>query len=194
MGTDARVRYTKMIIRKSIIQMLEDKPFHKLSLTDVCKKAEINRTTFYKYYKDIYDWKEQLEQECLQRTTDILNRCNECNLVDLLTQQFQDMRENAELYMLISSPNFESRVLEISLSMTLDKADTETKKYLSLAKDTDYRRRWDCYYTIYGCLGVIECWLKDGMQEAPHDLAVYYACCIHTCLAGTQNRAGNPAR
>lgn len=174
MGFDARVRYTKMIIRKSIIELLQEKPFHKISLTEVCKHAEINRTTFYKYYKDIYDWKEQLEQECLQRTSNILKNCELNDLREILTQQFTDMRENAELYNFISSPNFESNVLEMSIAMILDKADTETQKYLSLDADKDYKRKWNCYFVIYGCLGVIECWLKDGMKERPEKLADYY--------------------
>lgn len=157
MGLKARVRYTKKIIMESVMQLLQEKPFHKISLTEICKLAEINRTTFYKYYKDIYDWKEQLEQDCLHRTSTILENCDHVDMLEMLTQQFQDMRENAELYGLISSPNFESKVLELSLSMILEKADEETKKHLFLSDEKDYRRRWDCYYVIYGCLGVIEC-------------------------------------
>lgn len=182
MGLDARVRYTKMIIRKSIVELLQEKPFHKISLTEVCKRAEINRTTFYKYYKDIYDWKEQLEQECLQRTVDILANCKLDDMRGILTQQFADMRENAELYGLISSPNFESNVLEMSISMILDKADTETKKYLSIGTDKDYKRKWNCYFVIYGCLGVIECWIKEGMKEKPEELADYYMDNLHQHL------------
>ena len=63
MGYDARVRYTKRIIQESIIKLIQEKPFHRINLTEVCRIAEINRTTFYKYYHDIYDWKEQFEQE-----------------------------------------------------------------------------------------------------------------------------------
>lgn len=182
MGMDARVRYTKMVIKESIIGLLQKKPFHKITLTEVCKRAEINRTTFYKYYKDLYDWKEQLEQECLQRTSAILANCVLSDMKEILTQQFQDMRENAELYELISSPNFESKVLEMSISMILEKADIETKKYLSLSSERDYQRKWDCYFVIYGCLGVIECWIKDGMQEEPEILSAYYMDCFHKNL------------
>ena len=174
MGLDARVRYTKMVIRESIIGLLQEKPFHKITLTEVCKRAEINRTTFYKYFKDLYDWKEQLEQECLQRTSTILENCILSDMGETLTQQFRDMRENAELYALISSPNFESKVLEMSISMILEKVDTETKKHLSSNSQKDYRRKWDCYFAIYGCLGVIECWIKAGMQEEPEELSAYY--------------------
>ena len=128
MGYDARVRYTKMVIRDSIIKLVQEKPFHRISLTEVCRMAEINRTTFYKYYHDIYDWKEQFEQECIQRVEDILSECAQADLHSLLCQQFRDMREHAELYGIITSPNFESSVLSIMMAMILEKADEETRK------------------------------------------------------------------
>lgn len=174
MGLDARVRYTKRVIKESIVELLHEKPFHKLRLTEVCQRAEINRATFYKHYKDLYDWKEQLEQECLQRTAAILDNCDLSDMQGILAQQFSDMKENAELYELISSHNFESNVLETVVSMILKKAESETQKSL-FCSETAYRRKWDCYFAIHGCLGVIGCWIGDGMRESPELLAAYYA-------------------
>lgn len=189
MGLDARVRYTKMVIWESISGLLQEKPFHKISLTEVCKRAGINRSTFYKYYKDLYDWKEQLEQKCLQRTKTILESCVLPDMEEILTRQFRDMRENAKLYALIASPHFESNVLEIAITMVLEKADAETKKYLSLSREKDYRRKWDCYFVIYGCLGVIDCWIKGGMQEETEKLATYYMDKFHEILLQNGNNA-----
>lgn len=182
MGQDARVRYTKRVIKESIIDLLQEKPFHKITLTEVCKLAEINRTTFYKYYKDLYDWKEQLEDECFQRTSAILEQANIHNMKEVLTQQFRDMRDNAELYVLISSPNFESKVLEQVISIILEKTDFESRQYLALADEQDYRRKWNCYLIIYGCIGVIQCWIDGGMRETPEKLAVYYMDCVQNYL------------
>ena len=39
--------------------LVKEKPFHSITLKEVCERAEINRSTFYKHYKDTYDWKEQ---------------------------------------------------------------------------------------------------------------------------------------
>ena len=182
MGQDARVRYTKRVIKESIVALLQEKPFHKITLTEVCKLAEINRTTFYKYYKDLYDWKEQLEDECLQRTSAILERPDMHNMKEILIQQFRDMHDSAELYALISSPNFESKVLEQAISIILEKTDFESKQYLSLTDEQDYRRKWDCYLVVYGCIGVIQCWINDGMREEPEKLAVYYMNCVQNNL------------
>lgn len=187
MGLDARVRYTKMMIRQSIITLIQQKPFHKVTLTEVCKLAEINRTTFYKYYKDLYDWKEQLEQICLDRTMAVVENFEDANLTEMLTEQFRDMKDNAELYRLISSPNFESNALEQAISMILDIPDSRLKKTMTLGSPKDYQKKWDCYYVVYGCLGIIECWMKDGMKETPEELAAYYEDSLYRHLSGTPN-------
>lgn len=175
MGLDSRSRYSKMVIRNSIFALLQEKPFHCISVTEVCKRAEINRTTFYKYYRDMPDWKEQIEQECLKHTAEILEDCSLTDMQAVLTRQFQEMQNHMNLYAVIFSPNFESRVWKSIVSMTLDRALSETGKHLPSGGAEDYSRKWDCYYAIYGCMGVMECWLRDGMKEAPEALAAYYA-------------------
>lgn len=127
MSLDQRTRYSQMVIRESIFSLLQQKPFHKISVTDVCKQAGINRTTFYKYYQDLYDWKEQLEQECLHRVADILDISSLDDMQEMLTQKLQEIHDDGELYALISSPNFESSILNSIAILVLDKVDAEVK-------------------------------------------------------------------
>lgn len=60
---DRRVKYTKQAIRESFLELLKEKPIDKISVTEICKRADINRGTFYSHYADPYDLKHQLEQE-----------------------------------------------------------------------------------------------------------------------------------
>ena len=55
MATDARVKYTKMIIEKSFVELLKVKQLNKITVKELCDLSEINRSTFYKYYDDIFD-------------------------------------------------------------------------------------------------------------------------------------------
>lgn len=66
---DRRTRYTKMVICDALLTLMEQKPFGKISVTEVCKKAEINRGTFYLHYLDLEDVLDQLLQEILENTT-----------------------------------------------------------------------------------------------------------------------------
>lgn len=182
MGLDARVRYTKMVIDRSFCELLAEKPFHRLTLTEVCRRAEINRSTFYKYYQDIYAWKEQLEQRLLHGVEALLNEAPTDRLEDALAQGLSKMREQKELYMLIVSPNFESGVLETVMELILQKAGAEVDKFLAARIPDAHTRAWYGHFIAYGCAGIVQCWMKDGMEQEPEEVAAYYAQRIRKCF------------
>ena len=65
MGLDARIRYTKMVIKDAFVALLKEKPLNKVTVKEICNLAEINRATFYKYYSDPYDLLNKMEQEIM---------------------------------------------------------------------------------------------------------------------------------
>ena len=67
MKTDARVRYTRQIIQHVFIDLLKQKPLNKITVKEICEKAEINRSTFYKHYEDVYHLMHKLEESALNQ-------------------------------------------------------------------------------------------------------------------------------
>ena len=65
--TDARVRYTRRVIKESFLSLLSEKPVNKITVKEVCEAAEINRATFYSHYSDCFALMESIEQEILVR-------------------------------------------------------------------------------------------------------------------------------
>lgn len=63
---DARVRYTKMVIRNSLLELLRIKPIAKITVTEICERADINRATFYAHYSDPSDLLHSLEAEVIE--------------------------------------------------------------------------------------------------------------------------------
>ena len=47
MKTDARVRYTLKMLKDSLLRLLEEKPINKITVKEVCERAELNRATFF---------------------------------------------------------------------------------------------------------------------------------------------------
>ena len=58
-----RVLYTQKVIRESLLELLKEKDIYKVTVTDICKKADINRGTFYSHYKDAHDLLTSMENE-----------------------------------------------------------------------------------------------------------------------------------
>lgn len=171
MAEDARTRYTKMMIKNSFIQLIQKKPFAKITLKEVCSLAGINHSTFYRYYKDIFDWKEQLEAQCRERTMEIIQSSNLTNIRDILIAQLKDFQADRDLYSMMLSPNFGSTVIQQSYALCIDRAESQLRELL--LSNPQGQQKWDCYYTVCGAVGVIECWVRDGMSQPPEEVVDY---------------------
>ena len=63
MKTDARVKYTKMVLKKALLELMQHKPVNKITVKEICERAELNRATFYAHYSDCFDLLESIEEE-----------------------------------------------------------------------------------------------------------------------------------
>ena len=60
---DIRIEKTKTAIHNTFLELRSRKPLEKITIKELCEKAQINKSTFYSHYKDIYDLSDQLETE-----------------------------------------------------------------------------------------------------------------------------------
>lgn len=65
---DLRQRKTRKLLVEALAQLLEEKSFQELSVTDICRRAMVHRTTFYAHFNDKQELLryllEGLEREC----------------------------------------------------------------------------------------------------------------------------------
>jgi len=59
---DLRVRRTYKLLFESLLNLLSEKNFEDISVTDICENAMVHRTTFYKHFED----KHQLLKFCIK--------------------------------------------------------------------------------------------------------------------------------
>lgn len=52
---DRRTIYTVNVIKDSFLELIQDKPYSKISIKEICKVADISRSTFYLHFKSIND-------------------------------------------------------------------------------------------------------------------------------------------
>ena len=60
---DKRIRRTKKILTEALIEILKEKNVMDVTVSELAKKADVTRTTFYQYYRDPVDMLEQLQDE-----------------------------------------------------------------------------------------------------------------------------------
>ena len=52
---DLRVIKTKNILYNTLLEVLKEKPFEEIKVSDICNRALVNRSTFYAHYSDKYE-------------------------------------------------------------------------------------------------------------------------------------------
>lgn len=62
---DRRTLYTRSVIKDALLELLEEKTFDKITVSSVCKQAEITRATFYLHYDNLSAVLDELLDEAL---------------------------------------------------------------------------------------------------------------------------------
>lgn len=170
--TDRRVKYTKMVLRESLVKLLKQKHITNITVKKICELADINRATFYAHYTDPYDLLRQIE-------TGLLNDINEylagfsfsiddgSRSVQILEKIFEYIKENAEVCSVLLSDKgdiaFQQEVMMIVQKQCISEW---TKK--SVNKDV---AEYLYSFAITGSVGVVHKWLKEGMKQSPREMA-----------------------
>ncbi len=170
MKTDARVRYTKMMIQKVFLELLREKPLKRITVSEICNKAEINRATFYKHYLDVYDLKDRLQDQAMEKFLTLITTLKEGgsarNVLISILSSFPDNELLRSLTFFRSSDDgFAARVgAECFRLFASDLPSSGTDGSHQL------RSMRYCYISA-GSAGIIHYWVRNGMKEPPEVIA-----------------------
>lgn len=171
MKTDARTRYTKAIIKSSFIKLLKEKPLAKVTVKAICELSEINRTTFYKYYKDAYDLLEKLEDEFLTELNQNVISSAPQNFREIFMLILVSIRANGDAYQTLFSENGDHHFPNKVFSVCYKSIASSTKKQFPHLSDCEQELAY--YYIAYGCSGVIDRWISNGLETPIEEVATF---------------------
>ena len=71
---ERRYRRTEALILNGLTTLLQQKSIKEITVRELADLVDINRSTFYLHYTDIYDLLEKTEQRLLQQLLDAVNQ------------------------------------------------------------------------------------------------------------------------
>ena len=164
---DRRVIYTKRAIRDSFIALQQEKPIEKISVTEICKLADINRGTFYSHYSDPYHLRTCLEEELVEAME---KRVNELGAASLSCEQtFALFKEYRELCRIFAGPNADkAALLDIVSKQTDGFLEQHTEHIAGVPeKDVEYIRMF-----IASVIAItVKKWIDADLEGDPHEIA-----------------------
>lgn len=133
---DVRIRRSKKLLANALLELLEENPFAKISVLDVCEKASIRRATFYKHFESKDHLLEYIIEELLDdlyAETVQTARCQSVEdvMTSLIEKTVDFIVDNKEKILLIIQKNKIERISAL-LIHTL----TGSLKYLTSQMET----------------------------------------------------------
>ena len=153
MKTDARVRYTRRVIKESLLRLLEDRPVNRITVKEVCEAAQINRATFYAHLTGWFDVLKQMEDDRLADFERSLSFASVVDVVDMIERIYAMIDQNAEVCRVLIFQNKDSSLTAKMIAMAHDKTIVCWKEQLTRATESDREMLFTCLSN--GLLNVI---------------------------------------
>lgn len=65
-SNNLHARRMRKLLRDALLELIEERGFHALTVGEIANRAMVSRAAFYRYYQDKYDLAEQIFEETLQ--------------------------------------------------------------------------------------------------------------------------------
>jgi len=187
---DQRVLVTKRLLREALLELMKEKTISKITPTELCRKAGINRNTFYAHYRAPEDVLREIEDEFLTECQQSFDESlNYESIEQLVTECVAIFIKYADICTIIFSENSDSRGLEQLVNMARAKSSEEWKR--AGLPENDIEREFFHRYCTAGTVSVIREWIKNGMRESPQRMADVLAGLNHGALLGIKSREKN---
>lgn len=181
---DARVRYTRMIIEQSFLELLGEKPVSKITVTELCEKAQINRATFYKHYLDISDLLEKLEEALFDQIRTSFGS-EKIKLKEFLIRMMHHTKENQTRYLALGGDNGDPNLMTKTFLVCYESAYPLVEQNMPGMKESE--RQMLYHFLSQGAGGILTWWIKNGMREQPEDVAQFILGVCSITATGIKN-------
>ena len=178
MAIDRRIFKTKEALKKALVSLLKEKDLNKITVKELCERADINRGTFYTHYKDQVDlYNSVLEElfsglEAYIRTLFTVDITSHAGTVDFVSRVFKFCRANSEYVSIYLVPHRKALVCR-KIAECAKKYNVYgiTKRNCPPDSIPPFLEDYFYEYLSFGVIGVIQRWVETGMKESNEEMA-----------------------
>ncbi|KRT90883.1 TetR/AcrR family transcriptional regulator [Bacillus paralicheniformis] len=171
---DRRSIKTKRAIKEAFLKLLHEKEINKITVSDLSRRADLGRGTFYLHYKDIFDLYEQIENELFDQLgrfyDDYFPSEDPHNLLTFIEKTTEYIYQNAAIFTLLTKPK--GNILTINKFK--DFFQRKIFEELSMIEQSENEVTCDemeISFVVSGVVGVLEEWINEGMVQTPSHVA-----------------------
>lgn len=168
---DVRSQRTRKKISDCFLHLLREKPASKITVTEICEMASINRATFYKHYQDVPELLEQQVEEVLLRLKSLLDSLDCQKMDEMILEMLRYMRAEGKCCYVLGSSHGDPNLAMKSFELCYQRAfPVLQRNFPGLSAE---RTQMLYFYLSQACGGVVTWWLRSGMALPPEEVAEF---------------------
>lgn len=155
-----RKKESRAKIEHVFLELLQTKELSKISVSDICKRAGLNRTTFYANYTDIYGLADSIRDQLEAGLADLYEDeietgWNSHNYLKL----FCHIRDNQAFYRTYFKLGYDDNYKILTYDTRLAKQHFQNRFI-----------RYHMEFFKSGLTRIIKLWLENGCRETPEEM------------------------
>lgn len=183
---------TACLMDEALIQLINEKDYDYITIKEICKRAGVNRSTFYLHYETIDDLldeatnhffdnfyeqmhnadktKKNVKGSIVNNDKDSLMLVND----DYLRPYLTFIKENKKIY----QASYKSPMISSSKRQYEMMYNEYFKPIMDIFKIPLLRQKFIFNYHFQGLLAIIKCWVDDGCKESIDEICEIITLCI----------------
>ena len=171
---DRRVRKTKAQLRAGLARLMQKKSIKEITVKELVEEVDINRSTFYLHYTDIYQMLESIEGELMDEISPLIDDYaldpinNKESSYPFIEQIFTILDNNKDICIALLGKNgdmaFVNRIEGLIAETVFQRLSSRMSKD---NRDIEYAYA----FCLNGCVGMIKAWLSSDNQESTQHMA-----------------------
>lgn len=161
---DARILKTKQAIHRAVIGLLGNCRLSEMTVSAVCREADINRNTFYAHYRTPDEVVDEISNQLIERLNQIAIHTPRREGICLAI--CSTIYHDREVFCTLVSPNCEHRYLDVAIAHARNSAQRYTTHHQDHSELGSYYHE----FVIGGCVYALERWAENGFQQTPEEM------------------------
>jgi len=166
---DRCIQKTGQVIMETLVELMSQKDFKKITINEIAESANVNRGTIYLHFVDKYD----LLNQCVESSLTLFTKDCEIAMAEgdspkeSIENTFKYMEEHAFLYKTLLNNNgvtaFHNRLMDILLLSIGKKMDINSIKNI-------VQNNILIQFIASGAVGVVVWWITNSMPYSVKDI------------------------
>lgn len=165
---------SKNLIKKAFLELIQEKEANKITVTDIVKRADINRSTFYAHYPDVKGVVEQINAEAISEMINILNDFKYenffSNLAPILLQINRYLEDEMEVARIMILSNYADEFFEEAKRVFFDYMKNTESIPKQIRNSPAFEMRMSFF--VGGVFNMYKQWFKGELNVNLNDIPI----------------------